>query len=435
MRFNDLIGLILTNLLRQPLRVILTATGVVIGTAAVVVLVSLAIGLQQGALENLGGIGDLREIQVSPSYGDDHSVPAPGGGGATNGNQLLTTQALDKISKIAGVTHVIPRAYVQGQSQIKLGRLENYPNIIGIGNIQDLGELGLKAQTGDTKFGRDMVVVGAFIRDNFYDPFARPNQPEQEPPDLQDKVLKLILTKSASDGTSIVKVVQLRVVGVLKEVQGEADYTMYLPLSEVENYNIWFLGRRINRQKDGYDSVVVRVAEINQVLQIANQIKELGFQAFTPQEFVQQISTFFVGLQIVFGGIGAISLLVAAMGIINTMTMAIMERTREIGLMKAVGATNRAVLAVFVGEAGGIGFMGGIIGAATGWGLGKIVNIAAQTYLAGAGGELGVSISAITPLWLLIFAIVFATSIGLLAGLYPAWRAAKLIPVKALKYE
>jgi putative ABC transport system permease protein len=77
MRFNDLFGLILTNLLRQPLRVILTATGVVIGTAAVVVLVSLAIGLQQGALENLGGIGDLREIQVSPSYGDEHSIPAP----------------------------------------------------------------------------------------------------------------------------------------------------------------------------------------------------------------------------------------------------------------------------------------------------------------------------------------------------------------------
>jgi putative ABC transport system permease protein len=135
---------------------------------------------------------------------------------------------------------------------------------------------------------------------------------------------------------------------------------------------------------------------------------------------------------------GEIALLVAAIGIANTMTMSILERTREIGLMKAVGATNRDVLSIFLGEAAGIGFLGGLGGALIGWLLAQAINVMALGRLASQAAEQGgipPSLAIYTPLWLILFALIFSTLIGMISGLYPALRAATMIPVQALKYE
>ncbi|NJC95361.1 MAG: FtsX-like permease family protein [Anaerolineae bacterium] len=153
---------------------------------------------------------------------------------------------------------------------------------------------------------------------------------------------------------------------------------------------------------------------------------------------VQGNNNFYVILQVIFGGVGAIALLVAAIGIANTMAMSILERTREIGLMKAVGATNRDVLSIFLGEAAGIGFVGGLGGVIFGWLAGQGINVIAQVYLAGQAGQQGgvpPSVAVYTPVWLPVFALVFSTFIGMASGLYPALRAATMIPVLALKYE
>ena len=439
MRFFDLVALILDNLGRRKARVALTAIGVVIGTAAVVVLISLAIGLQQNATQQLYGIGDLTQIQVYPNYAEAAYVE----GGSSSmksltAQTLITDQSIEELAAIPGVVAVIPRDYFNGSSVMKYKRLESYAGLIGAGT-NDLSILGVKEQQGVTELKRGTAVIGALVTTGFYDPKWRPGQEQPTPPELLDQTIQLVLIKwDPEDGTEIRKTVQLKIVGVLEESRGESDWSVYIPLVDLTTYNEWVMGRRINRDRDGYNQVVVKVENVDQVIDITEQITQMGYQAYTPQSFVEGINSFFLILQVIFGGVGAIALLVAAIGIANTMAMAILERTREIGLMKAIGATNRDILSIFLGEAAGIGFVGGVGGVVLGWSAGQIINVLAVAYLAGQAAQQGSPppTSAVsTPVWLPVFAIIFSTLIGLLSGLYPALRAATMVPVTALKYE
>ncbi len=440
MKFLDLLRLVFGNLNRRKGRVALTAIGVVIGTAAVVILVSLAIGLQKNATEQLYGIGDLTIIQVSPTYGEGVSVSYVGGGGGVVpvGEQvLLTNQALDDIRAIPGVTAAIPREYLWGGGLMKYKRLEGYASFIGVGT-NDLSELGLEASQGGLTLERGTIIIGPQVAKNFYNPYLRPGQEPPPPPDLYNQNISLVFIKWDQDGNEIRKTVNYRVAGVLTETLGETDWSVLMRLDDVKAFNEWFSGQRINYNKNGYSMAVVKVDSVDHVLEVNDQITAMGFQAYTPLSFVQGINNFYVILQFIFGGVGAIALLVAAIGIANTMAMAILERTREIGLMKAVGATNRDVLAIFLGEAAGIGFLGGLGGVLIGWLLGQGLNVLALVYLAQQSAETGglpPSVAVYTPAWLPLFALLFATFIGLVSGLYPALRAATMVPVAALKYE
>ena len=444
MKILDLVRLILGNLSRRKARVALTAIGVVIGTAAVVILVSLAIGLQRNANEQLYGIGDLTQIQVMPAYdmeGGPGMVVQVGGGSGRPGEpqaaRLLTNSALEELRAIPGVESVIPREYLMTGVMVKYQKLEGGVNVIGV-DTADLADLGLEAIEGGTELGRNTVVIGALVPNNFYDPRIRPGQEPPPPPQLYGQQIQVTVIKWDAEGNEIRKNLSMRVSGVLTETRGESDWTVYFPLDQIKVLNEWAQGRRINYNKEGYSQVVVKVEEVEQVLDISEQITEMGFQAFTPQSFVQGINNFYVILQFIFGGVGAIALLVAAIGIANTMAMSILERTREIGLMKAVGATNRDVLAIFLGEAAGIGFLGGLGGVIIGWLAGQGINVIAIVYLANQASQQGgmpPSVAVYTPFWLPLFALIFSTIIGMISGLYPALRAATMIPVVALKYE
>lgn len=442
MRFWDLVSLIIENLNRRKGRVVLTAIGVVIGTAAVVLLVSLAIGLQQSATSNLWGINDLSRIEVYPNYGEAAMVEAKmgggGGGGGTISNQkLLTTSALNDIQQIPGVKNVIPRDYLMGGGTMKLGTLESWANIMGVESAS-LEDLGYISDQGTLELRKGTAIVGSWVSSNFYDPKLRPGQEPPAPPELMDQRIKLTLSKWTNDGQEVKKTITLQIVGVMQEMRNEADGSMFVSMADLTTWNEWFNnGKRINRNKDGYNNVIVRAESPEVVVEVTDQINELGFMAYSPQSTVEGINGFFTILQIIFGGIGAIALLVAAIGIANTMTMAILERTREIGLMKAIGATNKDVLTIFLGEAAGIGFLGGLGGVLIGWGGSKVLNVLAMQFLASQAqqGMISSGLSAVTPSWLLLFAIIFATLVGFLSGLYPALRAATLEPVMALKYE
>jgi putative ABC transport system permease protein len=254
---------------------------------------------------------------------------------------------------------------------------------------------------------------------------------------LQGRTITLALTRFDGDGRSTTRSERLRVVGVLDGKGGEDDYSVILAADQVDDLNAWFSGRRRNA-REGYEVALVKVADRRNVKDVQAAIGELGFETFSSQDILQAINQVFLIVQGVLGGIGAVALLVAAFGIANTMTMAIYERTREIGIMKALGATNRDVLRIFLVEAGAIGVLGGLLGCLTGWLAGLVIDILVRNWLLAqqSGGEVtDPGRIVITPPWLLAFALAFAALIGLASGVYPALRAASMRPLSALRTE
>ena len=439
MRIFDLISLILYNLNRRKGRVMLTAIGVVIGTAAVVILVSLANGLQRSATSQLYGIGDLTMIQVFPRYEDMGPMMKSESdkGSAQQGPKLITQNILDDISALDGVSQVISKDFLRSMAILKYNRLENYPNIMGIGSTE-VSDMGFTVKEGSGTLERGTAVIGEVVMRQFMNPKIRPGQEQPEDLNLLNETVRLEVVKWTNDEQEVRKSITVRIVGILKESRNEGDYSLILPLSDITSINEWVIGKRINRNRDGFENVNVKVTSVDKVIEVTEKISEMGFNAYTPQSVVQGISNFYLIIQVIFGGVGAVALLVAAIGIANTMTMAILERTREIGLMKAIGATNNNVLSIFLGEAAGIGFVGGLGGVAMGWLFNMAINVVATPYLASQAAQYGApppEAAVYTPAWLPLFAVLFATLVGLISGLYPALRAATLVPVIALKYE
>jgi putative ABC transport system permease protein len=417
-------------------RVVMTAIGVVIGTAAVVVLISLASGLQRTATEDMGSAGDLTRITVIPArQGGPSGIVVEG---QDRDVTTLDDRALEKLRKIPGVMAATPRESLMGSATLRLNRLTGGARVIGL-DPSAATKLGLSVASGTDRLGRWQMLVGARVAESFFDPQAR--QPVEEPPDLQGQGLQLVLNRVGSDGSLAERTVRVRVAGVLEESGAQDDNTVFLALDDVVELNAWLTGARFNPGRDGYSQAVVKVDSVNQVLPVEQEILKQGFRAYSPRSTLQGMNILFLVIQGVFGGIGGIALIVAAFGIANTMTMAIYERTREIGLMKAVGATNRDVMSIFLAESGAIGVLGGVGGVLLGVGLGVLIDLIAGTYLAAMAVEQGamgsqLSISIIhTPLWLPIFAILFSALVGVVSGIYPAVRAAALSPIAALKYE
>ncbi len=433
MTFRDLIRLVWSNLRRMRGRALMTALGVLIGTAAIVVLISLAAGLRQSAVGDLSQFGPVNQITVLPG-----AIFQSFGATGVSSDAVLTPRRLDEIARMDGVTAVTPREQVAVPTTIKLNRLVASTTLTGI-DARAVRAMGTLAQ-GSPQLGRWTAIVGARVSEQFVDPRRRTTVQNDEPLDLFGRTLQVELTRVEEDGKTSTRTVRLRVGGVLAEGAGQDDYSIFIALEDAEELVTWYQGQRPDRRNDGYSQAVIIVDDPEKVLNIEQELLMDGFLAFSARSTLQQINVIFAVIQAAFGGIGAIALIVAAIGIANTMIMSILERTREIGLMKALGATNRDVMSIFIAEAGAIGLFGGVGGVVFGAGIAKIIDLIAQAYInnqlaaSGATGNAGLSL-AVIPLWLPVFAIVFSLIIGLASGIYPALRAVQLDPVKALKYE
>ena len=364
------------------------------------------------------------------------SFGAPSAGGADEA--LLNDRGLDELAELEGVVAVTPWESLMGGGMLRLNRLTGRAQITGV-DPAAIKLFSLSLTSGTDRLGRWQVVAGARVANGFYSPQGRGQ--EDGPPDLQGQSLQLTLTRMGDDGQPVERTVRLRVAGVLEETGGQDDRSIYMALQDVVELNRWYGNNSYNPAREGYDQAVIQVDSADRVLDVERELLSQGYYAYSARGTLQQLNILFLVVQGVFGGIGAIALVVSAFGIANTMMMSVFERTREIGLMKAVGATNRDVMSIFLTEATCIGLIGGIGGVLAGVGFGAVIDLVASTYLAAQAVQGGASAAdatiaiIYTPIWLPIFAVVFSAVVGVVSGIYPALRATSLNPIAALKYE
>jgi putative ABC transport system permease protein len=334
------------------------------------------------------------------------------------------------------VLAVIPLAFCYGGGELTAGDLVNYGQVVGIDPAL-LSYLGVEVEQGELSLEAGKVIIGGLIDDYFVDP----NSTEWEPVaiDLATTPIEMGIYSYTGDRREI----ELDISGVLREGAGMYDGTIFMPLEDVIELNEWVMGARIDMRDFTYDQAVLRAESREATNAITEAIIEMGFQTDGMGDFLDQLNNFFTTMRLMLGGVGGIALLVAAFGVANTMTMAILERTKEIGLMKAIGARDRDVLTVFLIEAGLIGMCGGAAGVAVSLILQNTINQAMQNAPTDSSGiyflpfdpsQIGDQLL-IIPTELSLFAIGLATLVGLGAGLLPALRAARLPPVIALKQE
>jgi ABC-type antimicrobial peptide transport system permease subunit len=446
MRIKDGAMISVRNLKKRRGRTILTALGVAIGTTAIVSMLALGLGLQKNATESLGDFGDLSVLQVYPNWETiEPGEPAQ-----------VADEQIRNLESIPGVQAVMPAVSYYGMNEIKMGRQYSDARIEGI-EFSKAEAFGYSVNEGTLADGtiREVMVSYRFPDDFYEKTKTRPNRAErtddrQEPDFRNDSVeyeynlgrlpvvgetLVISQMQYLGEGDMKKKEYKVRVAGVFQEGVGDYGSTIYLPLELVKSMNEWNTGEgpkgRGVEESQGYENVRVKVTNNDVVQQVVEEIRAQGLETWSPTDMLEELNQVFLIIQLILGGIGSVALLVATIGIVNTMTMSILERNKEIGVMKALGATIPNIKLMFLIESGVIGILGGLVGLASSYGLVMVVNLVAKNMM---GDNLNSSL-AVIPAWLAMAAMAFSLVIGIIAGLYPAGKAAKISPLEAIRNE
>lgn len=466
MKISDEISLSARNLLRRKGRTALTLVGVVIGTCMVVLMISLGIAQTKTNEEMLQSWGDLTQVQI---YGYGMMM-------SSDGKPLyLDDAAIANIKQIPHVAAATPYAQAYNlEGEITAGRNGRYTsdiyNLIGI-DPTALEPMGFALQSGSwptntpasEKATKLQVLVGSSTGYNFQDSRKSSNSPKRYryegqtdangkelPPFVDIDKDKMTLTIKTGEGsTEKSRSWELEVVGVLEPDGAKGYWTQSGIVLRIQDMKmLQKLYNDMTKTKDeskSYDQVYVKVDDLSYVTDVENAIHELGFtNTYSMNQQREEMQKQVMKSQMIFGGIAAVSLLVAAINIINTMTMAIYERTREIGVMKVLGCELGNIRTMFLLESSTIGFIGGLIGlgisliasfvlnnlSTLGQGLDLSGLMGGGYYMGGGGGTIS-----IIPPWLMLAALVFATLVGLVAGILPANKAVKISALEAIRHE
>lgn len=437
MNRRDMIDMALRNLWKRRLRTALTVLGVVIGTASIVVMVSIGIGMNKGFASQLENWGSLQVIDVYPSGGMEYDKETDSMK-QTKKQDELNAKAVESFRQMEHVQAVSP--VLEDYLYLTAGKYMADASFIGI-EPGAMTALGYQVAEGRALTDEDSkaIVVGGSVE--FYNPkLSWEMRYSSEPPKVDVLNEKLSLTWDWNYGTrnadKSIKPIKVDAVGTLP-ADGNNSWSIIMPIKELENLQKekkkWEESQSEgntssnSRKSKEYERVMVKVDEIDNVQKVQHQIKDMGFRASSLTDQLEAMKETTRMLRLVLGAIGAISMVVAAISITNTMVMAIYERTKEIGIMKVIGASLKDIKGLFLTEAAFIGFSGGIIGIIVSYGASFLVNFVAQRQ--------GSTMQSAIPIWLALGGVAFSTAVGVIAGYLPAKRAMKLSALMAIKTE
>lgn len=453
MRIKDLITVCLQNLSRHKARTMLTVLGVIIGCCSVVIMISIGIGMKQAQESALAQMGDLTIITVYPT-------------GKNANSSGINTQAIGKMKQIKGVEAVSPKLTAQNVTVTLYEGQNNryrttYAEIVGI-DLKEAETMGYKLTEGSFEqwkpgkifAGQDFAYSfedtkrpeGRNTIDMYGGEFDANGMPVKPAPYFEP--MKAEITAELSDGGEDDKKVtkKFETAGVMKEDYGkgmETSMGLIMSLGDLQDLldqQARLSGKKVKRKK-GYSSAMVKVKDIKDVAGAEKQIKALGFRTSSMESIRKPMEREARQKQMMFAGIGAVSLFVAALGITNTMIMSISERTKEIGVMKSLGCFVKDIRKIFLLEAGCIGFAGGVAGVILSYGVSIIMNLAAGRASSSAFSDMGGDMMSpagglsVIPWWLSAFAILFSVLIGVGAGYYPASKAVQIPALEAIKHD
>lgn len=399
MKVLDLFLFSIANLTRNKLRTILTVAGVVVGISAIVFLVSLGFGLQSLVIRKIASMKELTQVQVDPK------PPTA----------TITDEKVAKISKMKGVLWVSPSYYLSAQMYLSKQKID--VTLYGL-NPKYLEAEDVKADVGKELSGPDAkeIIVSRTALKVF-------DLAEAKSIVGREANLKIFLKdKSGNINLKVSKKDQNQTVKIVGISKGIKEAAVYMPINNLKNLDI-----------KNYDKMLVKTKNRDVLKNIKKDIAAMGFRATSIKDTIQQVDRIFMAVKVVLGLFGMIALFVASIGIFNTMTISLLERTHEIGIMKAIGATNKDVRRMFLIEAAQIGFWGGFFGLLTGWIMGYGVNYVVNVLAIKFQGQAESIFS--TPFWFSAISIFFALMVSFMAGIYPARRAGKLNPLEAIRYE
>jgi putative ABC transport system permease protein len=470
MKLPDLTELALRNLRESLLRNSLTTIGISVGVASLVAMLSLGIGLQQLASRRLMKSGLFDTVVVTSrrdlrnfNREEERSGPAPGE------SRILDEPTRQEIEHLPNVQEAYPD--IRFITEL---RYDDKPHLTMIAALPASAKSNDAFETVQGSFFSSDTAPEVILQKTFAEELLgktpKPGIDETNVKDLAGPLLGKELTmryaqreaaqtappaqagdKNAASGDQSVsgaaysvvsREQKLKIVGVAdldpESMRGPGRARVFLPLALAESLHVMQPTdlREISRaatDQPVYSSVSVRVKNPSQVQKVEDAIKKMGFNTFSILDASKSIQQFFKVLDVFLGIFGSLALAVAFIGIVNTLVMAILERRREIGIMKAVGASDGDIRKLFFAEAGAMGILGGIVGVALGWAIGQVINVGTNIYLKSQSFPPEHFWS--VPWWLVGFALLFSFLVSLAAGLYPAGRAARLDPVQALRYE
>ena len=481
MKAYDLAELAVRNLREAMLRNALTTMGISVGVASLVAMLSLGIGLQKLAGRQLGRSGLFDTIIVN-SRQDFRSREdrQESRNAQTRGFKTLDDTARAAFQKLPGVVEVYPdirlmaelryAAKPGGEERPHFSMIAALPSSAKTSEVFD--ELqGRFFSSGDAS---EAIVLGEFARELLEIPEdTKPGAPkkltdaqlgdllgreitlryaERKSPDAAPSAASSssgARTEAAAAvagdafGFSVERKEQkLKIVGVVESepyggMRGGSRGRLFLPTQLAESLNMVQPTdlRTLMRPTKGkaYFTLVVRAESSSRVKAAQEAIKQMGFSTFSILDASKGLNRFFTFLDLFLGIFGSLALAVASLGIVNTLVMALLERRREIGIMKALGASDLDVKQLFFVEAGAMGVLGGALGVTLGWVIGRVINFGANLYL--ERNDMTPENFWYVPWWLVAGALGFSVLVSLVSGLYPASRAARLDPVQALRHD